>query len=88
DAFEDQPQHADRSGLDAGSGADPGRHRRSLDRSPRQEIIYGIYLYIHRDPNEEEDKDLKQNRLNISALTGRVLKAGMGLLGIDVPEKM
>jgi hypothetical protein len=29
-----------------------------LDRSPRQEIIYGIYLYIHRDPNEEDDKDL------------------------------
>lgn len=37
---------------------------------------------------KEENEMLKQYRLNISALTASVLKKGMQLLGIEVPERM
>lgn len=37
---------------------------------------------------KEEDQDLKQHRLNLSMLSGNVLKSGMRLLGIGVPERM
>lgn len=37
---------------------------------------------------KEEDQDLKQHRLNLSMLSGNVLKSGMRLLGIEVPERM
>jgi len=36
----------------------------------------------------EEDDVLRQHRLNLCALTADVLKRGMKLLGIDVPERM
>ncbi|RZM24065.1 MAG: hypothetical protein EOO88_24105 [Pedobacter sp.] len=37
---------------------------------------------------KEEDKQVQQNRLNLCALAGNVIKSGMGLLGIGVPERM
>ncbi|RZK38392.1 MAG: arginine--tRNA ligase [Pedobacter sp.] len=37
---------------------------------------------------KEEDAALKQHRLNICRLTADVLKAGMKILGITVPERM
>lgn len=37
---------------------------------------------------KEDDTDKRTVRLLLSELTGRVLKNGMGLLGIDVPERM
>lgn len=37
---------------------------------------------------KEESEDKRSLRIRISALTGRVLKSSMGLLGIEVPEKM
>ncbi len=37
---------------------------------------------------KEENEDLKGFRLQLSILTGRVIKQAMALLGIDVPEKM
>ncbi len=37
---------------------------------------------------KEENEDLKGFRLQLSILTGQVIKEAMALLGIDVPEKM
>ena len=37
---------------------------------------------------KEENETLKQHRLNISKVTAAVLKAGMKILGINVPERM
>lgn len=37
---------------------------------------------------KEEDLDLKQFRLVLSASIAKVIKSGMALLGIDVPERM
>ena len=37
---------------------------------------------------KEENQDVKLMRLCLSACTAKVLKSGMNLLGIDVPEKM
>ena len=39
---------------------------------------------VIREPNES----LRQFRLLMSEMTGNIIKSGMGLLGIDVPEKM
>lgn len=36
----------------------------------------------------EENEDLKVFRLVLSANIGKVIKSGMELLGIDVPERM
>jgi arginyl-tRNA synthetase len=37
---------------------------------------------------KEENEDLKQNRLNLSAVTANVIKTSMRILGIEVPERM
>ncbi|WP_342332570.1 arginine--tRNA ligase [Pedobacter sp. FW305-3-2-15-E-R2A2] len=37
---------------------------------------------------KEEDEELKHHRLNISAVTAGILKSGMRILGITVPERM
>ncbi|NDW18878.1 arginine--tRNA ligase [Dysgonomonas sp. 216] len=37
---------------------------------------------------KEEDSDIRQFRLVLSATVAKVIKIGMALLGIDVPEKM
>lgn len=36
----------------------------------------------------EENKDLSNFRLALSEITGRILSAGMGLLGIEMPQRM
>jgi len=36
----------------------------------------------------EQDEKIRDFRLMLSELTGKVIKTGMGLLGIDVPERM
>jgi len=37
---------------------------------------------------KEEDQQLKQHRLNLSWVTANILKSGMRILGIEVPERM
>ncbi|MBO4550881.1 MAG: hypothetical protein J5733_09135, partial [Bacteroidaceae bacterium] len=37
---------------------------------------------------KEEDEAKRQVRLMLSAAVGQVVKNGMGLLGIEVPERM
>ncbi|MCD0489853.1 arginine--tRNA ligase [Pedobacter sp. MC2016-14] len=37
---------------------------------------------------KEEDEEIKQHRLNLSWVTANILKSGMSILGIDVPERM
>jgi len=45
--------------------------------------------FYHESPIiKAEDENLKQFRLELSAATAAVLKKGMRLLGIDVPERM
>jgi arginyl-tRNA synthetase len=57
-----------------------------------------IYIYIiaktfssffaeHSIANAETDEK-KELRLRLSVMTANVIKSGMGLLGIDVPERM
>jgi arginyl-tRNA synthetase len=36
----------------------------------------------------EEDADVRSQRLLLSAVTARTLKAAMSLLGIEMPERM
>jgi arginyl-tRNA synthetase len=45
--------------------------------------------FYHEEPILKlEDEELKNFRLSLSLTTGSVLKRGMRLLGIDVPERM
>lgn len=45
--------------------------------------------FYHESPIiKAEDEDLKQFRLKLSAATAEVIKKGMRLLGIEVPERM
>ena len=37
---------------------------------------------------KEEDTEIKQHRLNICKIAADVIKSGMGILGIKVPERM
>ena len=54
------------------------------------EVAKMFNKFYHEIPPivKEEDEDLKQHRLNLSAVTAGILKSGMKLLGIEVPEKM
>jgi arginyl-tRNA synthetase len=54
------------------------------------EVAKMFNKFYHEIPPiiKEEDEDLKQHRLNLSAVTAGILKSGMKMLGIDVPEKM
>jgi arginyl-tRNA synthetase len=45
-------------------------------------------FYHEKSILQAEDEVLKQFRLQLSAASGKVIKKGMGLLGIDVPERM
>jgi arginyl-tRNA synthetase len=36
----------------------------------------------------EENEDIKKFRLILSANVAKIIKSGMGLLGIEVPERM
>jgi arginyl-tRNA synthetase len=37
---------------------------------------------------KEENSSIKQQRLNLSWVTANILKSGMKILGITVPERM
>lgn len=54
------------------------------------EVAKMFNKFYHEIPPiiKEEDEDLKQHRLNLSAVTSGILKSGMKMLGIEVPEKM
>jgi len=54
------------------------------------EVAKMFNKFYHEVPPiiKEEDIDLKQHRLNLSAVTAGILKSGMKILGIDVPERM
>ena len=45
--------------------------------------------FYHEEPILKlEDEELKNFRLSLSVTTGNIIKKGMKLLGIDVPERM
>ncbi|RZL05861.1 MAG: arginine--tRNA ligase, partial [Pedobacter sp.] len=54
------------------------------------EVAKMFNKFYHEIPPivKEEDEALKQHRLNLSSVTGEVLKRGMRILGIVVPERM
>lgn len=54
------------------------------------EVAKMFNKFYHEIPPivKEEDEQLKQHRLNLSWVTANVLKAGMRILGIQVPERM
>lgn len=54
------------------------------------EVAKMFNKFYHEVPPiiKEEDSALKQHRLNLSSVTGDILKSGMKLLGIEVPERM
>ena len=45
-------------------------------------------FYHEKSILQAEDEVIKQFRLQLSAASGKVIKKGMGLLGIEVPERM
>ena len=54
------------------------------------EVAKMFNKFYHEIPPiiKEEDKKVKQHRLNLSWLTANILKSGMKILGITVPERM
>jgi arginyl-tRNA synthetase len=54
------------------------------------EVAKMFNKFYHEVPPivKEEDKNLQKHRLNLSYVTGNILKAGMKILGIEVPERM
>lgn len=54
------------------------------------EVAKMFNKFYHEIPPivKEEDEQTKQHRLNLSRVTAHILKAGMRILGIDVPERM
>jgi arginyl-tRNA synthetase len=54
------------------------------------EVAKMFNKFYHEIPPivKEEDESLKQLRLNLSAVTANILKSGMRILGIEVPERM
>ena len=54
------------------------------------EVAKMFNKFYHEIPPivKEEDGALKQHRLNLSWVTANVLKSGMRILGIEVPERM
>ncbi|MBB5619304.1 arginyl-tRNA synthetase [Pedobacter cryoconitis] len=54
------------------------------------EVAKMFNKFYHEIPPivKEEDEALKQHRLNLSWVTANVLKSGMRILGIEVPERM
>lgn len=54
------------------------------------EVAKMFNKFYHEVPPivKEEDEALKHHRLSISAVTANILKAGMKILGITVPERM
>ncbi len=54
------------------------------------EVAKMFNKFYHEIPPlvKEEDEQLKQHRLNLSWVTANILKSGMRILGIEVPERM
>ncbi|WP_316788643.1 arginine--tRNA ligase [Pedobacter frigoris] len=54
------------------------------------EVAKMFNKFYHEVPPivKEEDEKAKQHRLNICHVTAGILKSGMGILGIEVPERM
>ncbi|WP_316753639.1 arginine--tRNA ligase [Pedobacter gandavensis] len=54
------------------------------------EVAKMFNKFYHEVPPivKEEDEALKHHRLNLSAVTASILKSGMRILGITVPERM
>ncbi|WP_442591684.1 arginine--tRNA ligase [Pedobacter sp. AW31-3R] len=54
------------------------------------EVAKMFNKFYHEIPPivKEEDLQLKQHRLNLSSVTANILKSGMRILGIQVPERM
>lgn len=54
------------------------------------EVAKMFNKFYHEIPPivKEEDEQMKQHRLNLSSVTASVLKSGMRILGIAVPERM
>ncbi|WP_432711700.1 arginine--tRNA ligase [Pedobacter sp.] len=54
------------------------------------EVAKMFNKFYHETPPiiKEEDEQVKQHRLNLSWLTANILKSGMKILGITVPERM
>lgn len=54
------------------------------------EVAKMFNKFYHEVPPivKEEDEQMKKHRLNLSSVTANVLKAGMKILGIEVPERM
>lgn len=54
------------------------------------EVAKMFNKFYHEVPPivKEEDRAIKQHRLNLSSVTAVILKAGMNILGITVPERM
>ena len=54
------------------------------------EVAKMFNKFYHEIPPivKEEDEAIKQHRLNLSWVTANILKSGMRILGIEVPERM
>jgi arginyl-tRNA synthetase len=54
------------------------------------EVAKMFNKFYHEIPPivKEEDEQMKQHRLNLSWVTANILKSGMKILGIEVPERM
>lgn len=54
------------------------------------EVAKMFNKFYHEIPPivKEEDAQIKQHRLNLSWVTANILKSGMRILGIEVPERM
>ncbi len=54
------------------------------------EVAKMFNKFYHEVPPiiKEENAEMRQRRLNLSAVVANILKAGMRLLGITVPERM
>jgi len=54
------------------------------------EVAKMFNKFYHEIPPivKEEDEQMKQHRLNLSWVTANILKSGMRILGIEVPERM
>lgn len=54
------------------------------------EVAKMFNKFYHEVPPivKEEDNAIKQHRLNLSSVTAGILRAGMNILGITVPERM
>lgn len=49
---------------------------------------YNAFYNQHRIVNADEGEEVQQFRIALTAATGQILKNGLGLLGIQSPEKM